>query len=76
MPNEIDTRQTTRLILRRPEKTDRDFVIDLFSRPELVAHRPHPAPDTPEVSETRLNRDIQHWRTYGFGRWLSNGVDG
>jgi|ERR1700722_3915943 ribosomal-protein-alanine N-acetyltransferase len=69
MPSQIHTRQTVRLTLRQPKKTDRDFTVNLFSRPELVTHRPHPVPDTPEVSKERLNRDIQHWRTYGFGRW-------
>jgi len=69
MGNDIDRRQTTRLLLRPPTAADRDFMVSLFSRSELVAHRPHPVPDSPEVSERRLLRDMQHWQSHGFGRW-------
>jgi ribosomal-protein-alanine N-acetyltransferase len=69
MDNGIDRRQTARLVLRRPNTADSDFVVDLFSRLELVAHRPHPVPDSPEISEQRLLRDMQHWQSHGFGRW-------
>ncbi len=44
-------------------------MVNLFARPELVAHRPHPEPDSPEFSKTRLEHTIGHWRRYGFGRW-------
>ena len=60
---------TERLLLRRPRQADLDFLVDLFSRPELVAHRPDPTPDTPQQSAARLARDIEHWRKRGFGRW-------
>ena len=69
MENDVDRRQTAHLVLRRPSTADRDFVVDLFSRFELVAHRPHPVPDSPEDSEARLSRDIRHWQSHGFGRW-------
>jgi ribosomal-protein-alanine N-acetyltransferase len=69
MDNDVDRRQTARLVLRRPNAADRDFMVDLFSRFELVAHRPHPVPDTPEDSAARLLRDMQHWQSHGFGRW-------
>jgi len=62
-------RRTARLALRPPRPADLDFVVDLFSRPELVAHRPHPEPDTPEASATRLERDMVHWQRHCFGRW-------
>ncbi|QND47905.1 GNAT family N-acetyltransferase [Rhizobium lusitanum] len=61
--------RTKRLLLRVPVETDVDFVAALFSRPELVAHRPDPTPDTPEESGRRLARDMDHWRSHGFGRW-------
>jgi ribosomal-protein-alanine N-acetyltransferase len=67
--NDVDRRQTARLALRKPNGADRDFMVSLFSRFELVAHRPHPVPDSPEVSEQRLLRDMQHWQSHGFGRW-------
>ncbi|CDX34785.1 GCN5-related N-acetyltransferase [Mesorhizobium sp. ORS 3359] len=63
------SQRTERLLLRRPQQADRDFLIDLFSRPELVAHRPDPTPDTPQQSAARLARDIDHWEKHGFGRW-------
>jgi len=69
MENDVDRRQTARLVLRRPNTADRGFVVELFSRFELVAHRPHPVPDSPEDSTARLARDIQHWQSHGFGRW-------
>jgi RimJ/RimL family protein N-acetyltransferase len=61
--------RTKRLLLRVPVETDIDFVAALFSRQELVAHRPDPTPDTREESARRLARDMGHWRSRGFGRW-------
>jgi len=62
-------RHTQRLSLRMPEDRDLAFVTSLFARPELVAHRPDPTPDSPEESARRLSRDRAHWRVHGFGRW-------
>ncbi|EJC76788.1 acetyltransferase, ribosomal protein N-acetylase [Rhizobium leguminosarum bv. trifolii WSM2012] len=69
------TRQTTRLRLRIPEPADIHFLTELFSRPELVAHRPVPRPDSPEESAERLARDIKHWKENGFGRWAVETAD-
>jgi len=63
------SQRTERLLLRRPAEADLEFLTDLFSRRELVAHRPDPAPDTPQQSVARLARDIGHWDRHGFGRW-------
>lgn len=57
------------LAYRRPVPEDLHFVADLFSRPEVVAHRPDPQPDPPEISADRLARDIAHWDRHGYGRW-------
>jgi ribosomal-protein-alanine N-acetyltransferase len=57
------------LRLRAPASTDILFLTELFSRPELVAHRPVPRPDSPEESAARLARDIGYWKDHGFGRW-------
>ena len=62
-------RRTARLRLRIPVEGDIDFLTRLFSRPELVAHRPVPRPDSPEECAARLARDIGHWKDHGFGRW-------
>jgi RimJ/RimL family protein N-acetyltransferase len=62
-------RRTARLQLRIPAAEDIDFLTQLFSQPELVAHRPVPRPDTPEECAARLARDIGHWQDHGFGRW-------
>ncbi|MHC0052965.1 GNAT family N-acetyltransferase [Actibacterium sp. D379-3] len=62
-------RKTSRLILREPVAEDRAFTVDLFSRQELVAHRPNPVTDSAEVSAQRLLKDIAHWARCGFGRW-------
>ncbi|OWV74224.1 GNAT family acetyltransferase [Rhizobium sp. N122] len=62
-------RHTARLQLRIPVAADIDFLAGLFSRPELVAHRPVPRPDSLEESTARLARDTEHWREHGFGRW-------
>ncbi|TXH81202.1 MAG: N-acetyltransferase [Rhizobium sp.] len=62
-------RHTSRLSLRMPEEQDLDFVTMLFARPELVAHRPDPVPDSAAESARRLARDRAHWRLHGFGRW-------
>ena len=61
-------RRTARLRLRIPMEGDIDFLTRLFSRQELVAHRPVPRPDTPAESAERLARDIGHWKEHGFGR--------
>ncbi|MGR6430366.1 GNAT family N-acetyltransferase [Rhizobium sp. PAMB 3174] len=47
----------------------------LFSKAELVAHRPDPTPDSSVVTEARLAREIAHWRKFDFGRWAVE-VDG
>lgn len=60
---------TARLLLRPPRPSDLDTVIRLFSRPELVAHRPDPTPDTPAASKARLDKDMRHWQEHGYGRW-------
>lgn len=65
----VARRQTARLSLRPPAQADLRFVVDLFARPELVAHRPNPEPDSAEASATRLERDMAHWQRHGFGRW-------
>ncbi len=62
-------RHTPRLSLRMPEDRDLDFVTALFARPEIVAHRPEPEPDSPAESRRRLARDRAHWGLHGFGRW-------
>ncbi|UVK53993.1 GNAT family N-acetyltransferase [Mesorhizobium sp. AR02] len=63
------SQRSERLLLRRPAQADLDFLIDLFSRWEPVAHRPDPVADTPQQSAARLARDIGHWDKHGFGRW-------
>ena len=63
------SQRSERLLLRRPAEADLGFLIDLFSRRELVAHRPDPVPDTPQQSAARLARDVGHWNKHGFGRW-------
>lgn len=66
-----DTLRSARLLLRRPAESDLPFVVDLFTRPELVGHRPDPRPDSPEASAARLQKDMRHWRAHGFGRWAA-----
>jgi [ribosomal protein S5]-alanine N-acetyltransferase len=62
-------RRTERMLLRLPKAGDVRFLTELFSRHELVAHRPDPRPDSPEEIAARLARDIVHWKEHGFGRW-------
>lgn len=65
----MDVRRTDRLLLRPPTLEDLHFLTELFARPELVAHRPVPQPDSPEESVARLAKDMAHWRQHGFGRF-------
>lgn len=65
----IRTRRTARLLLRVPTSQDLAFHTALFVRQEMIAHRPHPIPDSPEVSASKLARMIAHWEEHGFGRW-------
>ncbi len=69
--SEVERRRTARLLLRTPAELDLDFLVQLFQRPEMVAHRPDPTPDPPEDSARRLERDMAHWRDHGFGRWAA-----
>src|ERR1700751_2450518 len=62
-------RRTERMLFRLPEAGDVHFLTELFSRHELVAHRPDPRPDSPEEIAARLARGIVHWKEHGFGRW-------
>jgi len=66
---DVTLRKTKRLRLRKPSDSDLPFLTDLFSLPEMVAHRPHPVPDSPAQSAARLARDLAHWKQHGFGRW-------
>ena len=70
-----ETRRTDRLLLRLPKADDLPFLTELFAKPELVAHRPVPRPDSPEECAARLARDRAHWKDHGFGRWavIANG---
>jgi RimJ/RimL family protein N-acetyltransferase len=70
-----ETRRTDRLLLRPPTMEDLDFLTELFARPELVAHRPVPRPDSPEESAARLAKDMAHWKQHSFGRFavIANG---
>jgi len=61
------TRQS--LTFREPDRQDLAFLTDLFARPETVAHRPRPDPDSPGLSALRLERELAHWADHGFGRW-------
>ncbi|MCQ2003777.1 GNAT family N-acetyltransferase [Rhizobium sp. NRK18] len=62
---------TSRLTLRPPDQRDLSFMTALFAKPELVAHRPDPTPDSRVVTKARLAREISHWRKFGFGRWAA-----
>lgn len=64
-----ETRRTDRLLLRPPTMEDLHFLTALLARPELVAHRPVPRPDSPEESAARLAKDTAHWKQHGFGRF-------
>jgi hypothetical protein len=64
-----ETRRADRLLLRLPKADDLPFLTELFAKPELVAHRPVPRPDSPEECAARLARDRAHWKEHGFGRW-------
>ena len=66
---DVSSRKTARLSLRQPEMADAGFLTELFSRHELVAHRPDTRPDSPQQSAERLDRDMAHWVEHGFGRW-------
>lgn len=67
--NGDQTLNTDRLHLRPPGLYDLEFMTALYARPELVAHRPVPEPDSAEASAQRLARSLQHWSEHGFGIW-------
>ncbi|OWU84168.1 hypothetical protein ATO6_14010 [Oceanicola sp. 22II-s10i] len=60
---------TRQLLFRPVNEGDLDFMADLFSRPEVVAHRPDPTPDSRAICADKLERDMAHWDAHGFGRW-------
>ncbi|TPW29696.1 GNAT family N-acetyltransferase [Martelella alba] len=68
-------RHTERLKLRPPGVGDLPFLTALFAKPEMVAHRPTPQPDSADECAARLKKDMAHWQEHGFGRWavIANG---
>jgi len=65
----VADRRTARLHLRRIRADDLADLAALFALPETVAHRPRPIGDPPDVSRSRLEQALSHWREYGFGTW-------
>lgn len=66
---DIAQRLTDRLQLRVPRMADLGTVISIFTQPKVVAHRPDPSPETAGDCKARLERDLDHWAQYGYGRW-------
>ncbi len=68
--NKLEQLQVGRLNLQKVSMNDTAFAVELFSKPELVAHRPDPDPENSETIRKNLVHAIEHWQTNGFGRWL------
>lgn len=66
---EIAHRQTARLTLRPVEMGDLKAAYALYSRPEVVRHRPDPTPDSKALCARRLEKEVRHWEKHDIGRW-------
>lgn len=53
----------------KPGADDFPFYRDLFSLPELSAHKPDPRPDSPDILRSRFDADMAHWESHQIGRW-------
>jgi RimJ/RimL family protein N-acetyltransferase len=68
-------RLTERLSWRPTQPTDLQHLIDIFSHPAVVAHRPNPRPETETDCRQRLAQELDHWHLHGFGRWALEYTD-
>lgn len=69
-------RLTERLSWRPIQAVDLPHLVDIFSQPEVVAHRPNPQPETETDCHRRLAQELDHWHLHGFGRWTLEYADG
>lgn len=65
----IAHRQTARLVLRPAGMGDLKAAHAIYSRPEVVRHRPDPVPDSKELCSRRLEKEVRHWDRHDIGRW-------
>lgn len=59
--------ETGRLLLRRPEESDRAAAVALHSDPRTNAHNPGAV--TTAAAEATFRAFLRHWRSQGFGYW-------
>jgi RimJ/RimL family protein N-acetyltransferase len=59
--------RTERLILRPPVQDDERAASAIFGKSRISAESSS-QPDA--AASSRLQRDIEHWRKHGFGRWV------
>jgi len=66
---EIAQRRTARLTLRPVAMGDLKAAYAIYSRPEVVRHRPDPVPDSKALCARRLEKEVRHWEKHDIGRW-------
>lgn len=59
--------ETGRLLLRRPEETDRTAAVRLHADPRTNAHNPGAV--TESAADRTFRAFLRHWRAEGFGYW-------
>lgn len=60
---------TTRLILRRPTKTDTDGYLAIYGDPRTNAFNPAGPVADRSQADARMARMLDHWQRHGWGTW-------
>lgn len=60
---------TRRLVLRPPQDSDLDLLIDLYADPAVTRFCAAATPQGREATQAQLQTWLAHWRSHGFGHW-------
>ncbi len=61
--------QTPRLLLRPWTPGDVEALFEILQEPDLLRYFPNPDPPGRDIVETYINRQLAHWKEFGYGHW-------
>lgn len=60
---------TPRLLLRPWTPEDVEALFEILQEPDLLRYFPNSDPPGREIVEAYINRQMAHWREFGYGHW-------
>jgi ribosomal-protein-alanine N-acetyltransferase len=63
--------ETARLHLRKLRLSDLDELALIYQDPEVMRYRLFPSPASKAATQQILQKMLDHWEQYGFGRWAT-----